>query len=250
MKLATKYLITLGGISATAAGAIGYGAYSAVKFDEKFQGVGWYYNGHKYTTKLQATIAFKEEVRKGHSKYYDINFSLISKPKIGGGTGTSSNIGGTSHGTTIGSTPTTGGFTTTIEFDKPNNKLKISQDSSVGQKIKSSSLSDKEKIIKDELIGDFGKMFELHYEKSATSSDKYFLVISYKLPEEFGKTEWIMKSKLSFDLGFVKQFSIKEILNAIPPKGIHNVQITEVDTTIGDVKEPEIGKGKDIEYIS
>ena len=69
MKLASKYLIALGGISTVAAGAIGYGTYSAVKFNEKFQGNGWYYDGVKFDTKDEAIKEFKKEIEESGIDY-------------------------------------------------------------------------------------------------------------------------------------------------------------------------------------
>ena len=69
MKLRSKYRIVLGTVAAGTTAAAGYGIYSTLKFNDEFQGKGWYVGDEKYETEYEAKTSIKNEIIAAHPKY-------------------------------------------------------------------------------------------------------------------------------------------------------------------------------------
>ena len=232
MKLANKYLITLGAISATAAGAIGYGAYSAVKFNEKFQGVGWYVGTTRYDTKAEAVSQFKISLS-SNKEYYKLNFGFVSKPRTG-------IIGVSTPGSTTGEV-------LTLTFDNAaTNNLKILSTSDIGveiKKLKKGNKTNKE-IIEELLKNSLAKHMEYHLEQSDLGFSKVVLT--------FGGSDIIVDSSWEIKSNKLETSKFNGIDKGLVLVWMESILSPSVSSTIpmneGDVRGP-IKKGELIHAV-
>ena len=203
MKLRGKYRIALGVVTAGVIGATSYGVYSTLKFDEEFQGKGWYYKGHKFESKHDAQIAAKNIIISNNKEYYEVKMTLTMAIEV---------LNGNNR-----------------EFWKPkfvfgdNNPLKILKKSEAGKRIAASvATTTKQKVgvLFDPTIvenlskgiskaNNLSKMFTLRYEDKSVTMSK--LVLSFEGSNIFKTNKAIAVSAKVFKIGISQINLNKEI---------------------------------------
>lgn len=92
MKIKLKIILALGTITAGTAAIIPYGIYSTIKFNEQFEGNGYYYKGQHFNTRFDAEMAVRKEMLKSFPKSAEVNNLKISLSSLDGESGEVSEV--------------------------------------------------------------------------------------------------------------------------------------------------------------